>query len=163
MTQRLVAHMKLKMIHKLIQKFDPCVKSTCAIQAVCTSHSKEPNLTFCHTNQWSSPPVFRVYQWFITQSALNLHLGISLLTNHTHVQHVRIFHCRRVFYVPCYGTVWWKVLCVFGLWEGIHWADQFEEKVETAHWWEIFHCHCGEIFTAKRDLKRHTKRLHDVK
>ena len=25
MTQLLVAHMKLKMIHKLIQKFDPCV------------------------------------------------------------------------------------------------------------------------------------------
>jgi len=27
MTQLLVAHMKLKMIHQLIQKFDPCVNN----------------------------------------------------------------------------------------------------------------------------------------
>jgi uncharacterized Zn-finger protein len=26
-----------------------------------------------------------------------------------------------------------------------------------------FHCHCGESFALKRDLKRHTKRLHKVK
>ena len=23
---------------------------------------------------------------------------------------------------------------VFGLWEGIHWADQFEEMCDTAQW-----------------------------
>jgi len=26
-----------------------------------------------------------------------------------------------------------------------------------------FHCHCGESFTLKRDLKQHTERLHEVK
>jgi len=31
MTQLLVAHMKLKIIHKLIQKFDPYVNSVCSL------------------------------------------------------------------------------------------------------------------------------------
>jgi hypothetical protein len=53
-----------------------------------------------------------------------------------------------------------RALCV-GLWEGICWADQFEGTCETAHWTQKpFHCHCGESFTLKRDLKRHTERLH---
>ena len=30
-----------------------------------------------------------------------------------------------------------RALCV-GLWECIHWADQFEETRETTHWWESF-------------------------
>jgi len=30
-----------------------------------------------------------------------------------------------------------RVLCV-GLWEGIHWLDQFEETHKIAHWWETF-------------------------
>ena len=60
--------------------------------------------------------------------------------------------------------VWSNLLCVFGLWEGIQWADQFEETCETAHCTEKhFHCHCGESFVLKRDVKRHTERLHEVK
>jgi hypothetical protein len=54
-----------------------------------------------------------------------------------------------------------RALC-FGLWEGIHWADQFEGTCETAHWTQTFRCHCGESVTLKRDLKRHTENLHDV-
>jgi hypothetical protein len=75
---------------------------------------------------------------FITQSALNLHLGFTLLTNRTHVQHVRCVSLKE-------GTLcdilWYSVvkraLCV-GLWEGIHLADQFEETRETAQWCETF-------------------------
>jgi hypothetical protein len=37
-----------------------------------------------------------------------------------------------------YCTLWWRGLCVFGLWEGIHSADQLEETCETVHWWGTF-------------------------
>jgi hypothetical protein len=75
---------------------------------------------------------------FITQSALNLHLGFTLLTNRTHVQHVRSLSLKEG--TLC-DTLWYilvkRALCV-GLWEGIHWADQFEERCETAQWSETF-------------------------
>jgi len=69
---------------------------------------------------------------------LNLILWYTLVTKYKHVQYVRIFQCQGVLYVTPYGTVWWKGLCVFGTWECINWADQFEETCETAQWWETF-------------------------
>ena len=69
-------------------------------------------------NQWSAVPEFII------------HTG----EKPKHVQHVRsLSH-----YVTPYDPVWWKELCVFGLWEGIQWADQLEEKCDTAQWWDIF-------------------------
>jgi hypothetical protein len=66
----------------------------------------------------------------------------------THVQRVRSISLAE-------GTLWdilWysvvkRALCV-GLWEGIHWADQFEGTCETAQWTQKpVHCHCGESLT----------------
>ena len=75
---------------------------------------------------------------FITQNALNLHLGFTLVSYVTLVQHVRSLSltegtlCDMIWY-----SVVKRALCV-GLWEGIHWADQFAETRETAQWWETF-------------------------
>ena len=75
---------------------------------------------------------------FVTQSALNLHLGFTLLTNHTHVQHVRSLSMTQGILSDILSySVLKRALCV-GLWEGIHRADLFEETCDTAHWWEIF-------------------------
>jgi len=44
-----------------------------------------------------------------------------------------------------------RALCV-GLWEGIEWADQFEET-QTAHCTQKpFHFQCGDSCSLKRDL-----------
>ena len=46
MTQLLVAHMKLKLIHKLVQKFDPCVNSLDYIRKVLSSNRPGYGLFF---------------------------------------------------------------------------------------------------------------------
>ena len=68
------------------------------------------------------------------------------------------FHLQWVHYVTPYDPVWWKVLCVFSLWEGIHWADQLEEKCDTAQWRETFPPSLwwefrSEIWSEKTDWK----------
>jgi len=100
---------------------------------------KGPQLTIIEYMPMIFPNcVHCVMKVLLVKVQFNLILWYTLVTNHKHVQYVRIFHCRRVLYVTPYGRVWWKGLCVFGPREFINWADEFGETCETAQWWETF-------------------------
>lgn len=86
------------------------------------------------------------------------------MKNRTHVQHVRRLSLTEGTLCDVLGHRVVKMALCVGLWEGIYWADKFEETRETAHCTQKpFHYHYGESFTLKRDTKRHTERLHVVK
>jgi hypothetical protein len=61
------------------------------------------------------------------------------------------------------NTLWWEgFVCSVG---GKAWTGQISLKrhVRLHSGEKSFCCHCGECFTLKHDLKRHTERLHAVK